>query len=341
MRVLLVLLVAAPLACVVPQQMLASPGDLRDYRAFREAAQEGSRLAAAQRYLRRHPEGAWEGEVRTVFDAEEAAWFEVAKVSRSRAREYVVDLPDGPHAEAARSLLVLFDEHQADVETLTLLADARRTAATLDIQAARRKRVSDVLLAALAALLDPATWGARLEAPPATLAAALQGDVPVTWGAALSSRHVDRLYFVLPTPDGSQARELEASLQLVLDRGRVVQGTLSGADLFVLWTEAIETRVLDPNDPTDRALARTTIADLLSGALEATVPASRCAREKGAEEVISRACDGWAVSVRMGSEAGEVDIVDVVGPRKPDAAPAASASPAHPPSIRAQKGGMR
>ncbi|MGH7296755.1 MAG: hypothetical protein ACRELB_17580, partial [Polyangiaceae bacterium] len=166
---LLRLAICGTAACAVPRQMAAAPDDLRDYRAFRVAAHEGRRLAAAQRYLSRHPRGAWVGEVRTVFDAEEAAWFEAAKTSRARAREYVVDLPDGPHADGARALLVLFDEHQSDVETLTLLADARRTAARLDIESVRRAHVSDVLLAAIAALLDPATWGARLDGAPAPL----------------------------------------------------------------------------------------------------------------------------------------------------------------------------
>src|SRR5665811_1665999 len=102
------------------QASCAIPGDLRDYREFRTAAHEGRRLAKAQRYLARHPEGAWAAEVRALFDAEEEAWFEAAKASRTRAREYVIDLPDGPHADGARALLVLFDEHQGDVETLTL-----------------------------------------------------------------------------------------------------------------------------------------------------------------------------------------------------------------------------
>src|ERR1019366_3972630 len=137
---------AAQASCAVPRQMLATPGDLRDYREFRTAAHEGRLLAMAQRYLARHPDGAWAAEVRPLFEAEEEAWFESAKSSRSRAREYVIDLPDGPH-----------------VETLTLLADSRRMAAKLDVEGTRRKHVSDVMLAAIAALLDPATWGTRLD----------------------------------------------------------------------------------------------------------------------------------------------------------------------------------
>jgi hypothetical protein len=317
--------------CAVPRQMLASPADIEDYRAFRLAAHQGRRLAAAQRYLARHPDGAWAAEVRTVFEAEEAAWFEAAKSSRSRAREYVVDLPGGPHADAARALLVLFDEHQGDVETLTLLAEARRTAATLDYETARRKRVSDVLLVKVAGLLDRATWGARLESPPPALAAALRGESATTWGAVTRARRDDLLYFVLPTPDGAQARMLPVTLQLELRSGRVLQGLLQGENLFVLWTEAMLARVLDPTRAEDRALAATTVTEVLAGALEATLPAARCAApaaHEGEGELLVRACDGWAVSVRMGAEEGEADVIDVVGPAPAPPPPPQPSSPA-------------
>ena len=312
---LLAIVLGTSASCAVPRQMLATPGDLRDYRDFRAAAHEGRRLAMAQHYLARHPDGAWAKEVRPLFEAEEEAWFEAAKSSRTRAREYVIDLPDGPHVEGARALLVLFDEHEGDVETLTLLADARRTAATLDFESARRKHVSDVMLAAMAALLDRATWGTRLDSPPPSLASALRGEVPATWGAATRARHDDRLFYVLPTPQGSQARAVDVSLQLVLDKGRVVQGLVDGEDLFISWTEAMLARVLDPNRAADRELAAATIIDILSGALEATLPAARCAKRAVGGDRLVRACDGWAVSVRMGAEAGEVDVIDVVGPR--------------------------
>jgi hypothetical protein len=56
------------------------------------------------------------------------------------------------------------------------------------------------------------------------------------------------------------------------------------------------------------------VTDLLSGALEATLPAARCAKPASVHEPLVRRCDGWDVSVRMGAEAGEMDVVDVVGP---------------------------
>jgi len=298
-------------ACSVPRQMLAAPGDLADYRAFRMAAREGARLAFAQRYLERHPRGAWADEVRAAFDGEEAAWFEAAKTSRARARDYVVDLPDGPHAEAARALLLLFDEHEADLDTLELLAAVRRTAATLDVETARRRHVTDLLLADVAALLDPAAWGARLDDLPTPLAAAMRGEAPRTWGGAPPAHHDDRLFFVLPTPHGAEARALNVRLQLWLEDGRVAEGVIEGDDLIVRWAEALEGRVLDAGDPSDRRAAAAAVSEVLSGALEASLPAGRCSAPGGPAVVLARACDGWSVVLRMGAQARAEDAVDV------------------------------
>jgi hypothetical protein len=306
--------------CVVPQQMLAAPADLDDYRAFRTAAHEGRRLYQAQRYLENHPHGAWVDEVRVAFDAEEEAWFERAKTSRARAREYLVDLPNGPHAEAARALLVLFDEHQSDMDTLELLAAARRTGATLDYESSRRKHVSDAILEELAALLSPDTWGARLEAPPPALAGALRGGVAHTWGGAPRVQRQDQLYFVLPTPQGAQARVADVGFEIFLTAGRVREGAVAGDDLFVRWTEAMLVRVLDAGNPADRALAASTVKDVIGGALEATLPESRCGAKPRPDEILARECDGWAVSVHMGTDAGTGDFIDVHGPLQQDRA---------------------
>jgi hypothetical protein len=318
-RALGVALSCAALACAVPRQMLAQPGDLSDYRAFRTAANEGERLAHARRYLQVHPQGVWADEVRSAFDAEEPEWFEHAKSSRARARTYLIHLPDGPHAEAARNLLVLFDQHEGDIETLELLADARRTAATLDEESAKRRRVSDVLLEELAALLDPATWGSRLDEPPPALADVLRGPVRRTWGGATRAWRSDELFFVLPAPQGEQSRLAEVRFQLWLEAGRVAQGVIGGSDLFVRWAEAIGMRSLDPTRAPDRAAASSTVADVLGGALEGTLPAARCStpgKTDGvdADVVLARSCDGWAVTVRMARHDGDPDTIEVRGP---------------------------
>ncbi|HLK39816.1 MAG TPA: hypothetical protein VKU41_23830 [Polyangiaceae bacterium] len=321
-RVLAALVSACLVGCAVTHQLLAAPGDLEDYRAFRMAKREGARLARAQAYLERHPEGAWASEVRTVFDAEEASWFEAAKGSRARARDYVVDLPRGPHIEAARALLLLFDERQDDIDTLELLAEARRTQSLLDEEAERRRRLGEVVLAEVAALLDPATWGARLDEPPPLLGAVLRGPVSRSWGGEPVGVREDRAFFVVPTPDGMQARAVDVRFQLVVSHGRLVQGMITGEDLFVRWAEALAIRVLDPTAPADREAAAAAVADVLAGALEGRMPAERCAAAVAAgrgpeteRELLARGCDGWGASVLMGANAGEVDVIAVRGPQ--------------------------
>ncbi len=310
--------------CAVSRQMLAGPDDLRDYRAFRLAAREGSRLACARRYLRRHPRGAWTAEVESAFDAEEPAWFESAQASRAAARTYLIDLPDGPHADAARALLVLFDTHQEDLDTLMLLSSARRTAAMLDHETDRRKHLSDVVLEEVAALLDPATWGSDVDAPPPLLRTVLWGGPTHTWGGERRTQRLDEVFFVVPTPAGADAREVDVELELTVAAGRVVAGHVRGEDLFVRWAEALLVRVLDPTDPGDREVAAAAVADVLGGALEASLPAARCASRasdgphgttKANGEIVARTCDGWSVKVTMGGEgSGAADVIDVRGP---------------------------
>jgi hypothetical protein len=309
------LLLVTTASCGVARQMLASPADLADYREFRAAAYEGARLARAQRYLERHAGGVWADEVRSAFDAEEPVWFDAAKTSRSRARAYLVDLPAGPHADAARALLVLFDEHKGDVETLELLADARRTSAMLDAESVRRKRVGEVVLEELAVLLDRTTWGARLDAPPPPLASALRGHLQGTWGGATRGSHTEQAFFVVPTPQGAQSRVAEIRFRVWLEGQRVALGAIQGGDLFTRWAEAMEIRELDPGKAADRARIASLVADTLGGALEATLPAARCAAKTvGDEEILSRACDGWSVTARRGGPTGEDDTIEVRGP---------------------------
>jgi hypothetical protein len=304
--------VLGSIGCAVPKQMLAATEDFADYRAFRLAAQEGIRLSRAQAYLKRHPRGAWADEVRHAFEAEEPAWFEAAKTSRSSARDYVIDLPHGPHAEAAHALLGLFNERESDLDMIELLAEARYSAALLDLQSARRKRVGELVLEELAALLDPETRGATLDDPPDALAAALRGPVRRTWGRDVpTSVREDELYFTLPAPQDTDARVAKVKLYLALEHKRVVGGRIEGEDLFVRWAEANQVRALDATAASDRAAAASDIADVLSGALEARLPSSRCASPPHGGEIVARACDGWHASARMGARPGQADVIAV------------------------------
>jgi hypothetical protein len=293
--------------------MLAQSDDLADYRAFRVAAREGTRLARAEAYLARHPEGAWVGEVRSTFDAEEPAWFEAAKNSRARALDYVVDLPTGPHADAARALLVYFDERKDDMDALELLAKARRTEATLEVAARQRRHVGEVILEELGALLDPSTWGSRPAEPPPILAAVLRGASTRTWGGGVDDARDDAVSFTVPTPEGAESRDVLIQLRILVHDGRVDGGVVQGDQLLLRWAEAITLRPLDRTVGADREAARAAVREVLSGALEAALPAARCDRPAVPPLVVSRVCDGWSVTVVEGKDPGDPDVILVHG----------------------------
>jgi hypothetical protein len=74
-------------------------------------------------------------------------------------------------------------------------------------------------------------------------------------------------------------------------------------------------RSLDPSNADDRHLAATTVMDVLGGAFEATLPASRCSVPVHAGEILARSCDGWTVSATFGEGPGALDVIDVRGPK--------------------------
>lgn len=309
-------LLAAILACVtsacsIGTRMLADNGDLADYRAFRVAAHRGARLARARQYLGRHPNGAFAAEVRAAFDVEEPRFFADAQRSRPEAIEYLVDLPDGPHAAAVKALLESFDASAAQVETVRLLAEWRRTQALLDDATERRHRFTDRLLDAVGAMADPAVYGNDLEHAPEPLARFLTGGLPHTYGPR-PTRRDEAHRFLLPTPAGYLVRSASFELSVKLVRGRVAEARVWGPDLFVLWTEADTSSVLEAASQAARADAARHVAEVLGGALEAITPESRCAAAVGDPEIIlSRSCDGWTVIATMGAFAGAPDVIYV------------------------------
>ncbi len=304
-------------ACAAARPLVAESDDLTDYRAFRVAAREETRLARAQHYIAAHPRGAWIDEVRAAFVAEEPAFFEAAKTSRRKAIEYLVALPRGPHAEAAYSVLSAFDAKDDDFETTKLLAEARRTDALLEHAAERRRAVGERILACVSALLAPGVYGVRVDETPASLRRVLGGMSATTWGAMRTRVDVD-VPFAIPIPTGREERVASIELSLKLDAaGTVSEGRVWGPDLFVRWAEADTIRSIDASAPQARGAAATHAKEVLSGAFEALLPADRCVAQLTiAGEILARRCDGWTVSVTMGDFAGAPDVILVKGPTK-------------------------
>ena len=304
-------LACAALGCAALRPVTASSGDLADYRETRTQRTWGRRLAAMQRYLERRPDGAWAAEVREELDREEPRFFARASDSREGVRGYLTDLPRGPHADAAVSLLVAFDTKVEDVETERMLKAARTTEARLGEAAEQRRAADEWVANALAALADDAPWGKPRGASPA-LVAQLKGPRQGTWGG-LPDRVDVRLPFAAPGRGDLFARTLEATLALEGDELRAA--TLSGPDLFVRWAEIDAVRALDPSRTEDRVFAASRVRERLAGLLERRFPEARCAKGAADADLLARRCDGRAVRVVMGGAAGDVDKVDFsVGP---------------------------
>jgi hypothetical protein len=304
--------------CSGMRAMTAPSGDLADYRAFRVAAAEGTRLARAQRYLERHPDGAFAAEVRAAFEREEPRYFARAQRSRDDAAQYLADLPRGPHAEAAAALLRALESDMRDAELRDVAEKVRRDEARLDSAAAQRRAVGETILGAVGVLLDEETYGRPRASANPSLRALLLGPAPPTWGPMPEAREQD-LFFLLPTRPVRESRLLTLEIAVEEREGAITRGRISGADLFVRWTEADRILPLDPSAPEDRHEAHAHVMERLGGALERRFPEGECADRREGLELYHRACDGWEVVVASGDAAGDLDAITVSGPPDPPA----------------------
>lgn len=323
--------------CATFKTSLASPTDLEDYRAFRVAAAPGTRIARARRYIERHPRGDFFDEVKAAYEAEEPQLFQDAQVSREGLRRYLADLPDGPHAEAALSLLVAFGSSMKDAELRDIARRVRYEDAKLEAAAVSRRAVGEAILGALGVLVDEATYGARrTEASPKLRALMLgqtRAPVTTTWGS-VPARREDDLFFLLPTRPERESRLLTLEVTLVEEDDRIVGATLEGSDMLVRWAEADQIVRLDPSVVEDRTEAQVYAMQRVEGALERRFPAGVCKDLRRGEELYHRACGGWEATVRPGAGAGQKDAIILrsahakkAAPSEPAAKPAGASEP--------------
>lgn len=301
-------------SCAELRPMLAPPDDLEDYRAFRVAAAEGTRLSRARRYIDRHPKGTWAQEVRSAFEEEEPRYFQQAQESREGIRRYLADLPEGPHADAALALLIAFGSSMQDAELRDLARRVRYDDAKLEAAAVQRRAVGEAILSAVGVFLDDDVHGApRAEAPP-KLRAMLLGKNAPTWGGVPPS-HEDDYFFVLPTRPERESRLLTLEISVIEAGGVVVGGTVEGSDLLVRWAEADQIVRLDSSASEDRTEAQVFAMGRLEGALERRFPTASCQDLRKDRELYHRACGGWEGIVLPGTKAGDKDAIILRAPR--------------------------
>jgi hypothetical protein len=292
--------------------MVASPGDLEDYRAFRVAEAQGTRLARASAYLARHPKGAFADEVRAAFADEEPRYFERAQASREGARRYLADLPDGPHAAAALALVTALGSSMHDAELRDLARRARYDDAKLESAAVQRRAVGEAILGAVGVLLDESVYGVRRADGPPALRTLMLGRTASTWGS-VPAQHEEDLFFLLPTRPERESRLVTLEVTLLEQDGVVTGGRIEGADMLVMWAEADQITKLDPTAAADRTEAHVHAMDRLEGALERRFSSGPCADIRAGRELYHRACEGWEAVVVPGDQAGARDAIVIRG----------------------------
>ena len=302
--------------CTALRPITAGSGDLADYRAFRVASAPGTRLARAKRYLDQHPRGAFADEVRAAWDDEEPRYFEKAQGSQEGARRYLADLPDGPHAAAALALLTALGSTMQDAELRDIARKSRYDDAKLESAAVQRRAVGEAILGAVGVLLDEEVYGVPRGNGPPALRTLMMGRTASTWGAVPAQREED-LYFLLPTRPERESRLVSLEITLGEADGVVTGGTVTGADMFVMWAEADQIVKLDPSSAEDRTEAHVHAMDRLEGALERRFPAGECPDSRVDNELYHRACAGWEARITPGGGAGRKDSIVIRGSAGP------------------------
>lgn len=310
-RLLLAALLVTSTGC---RAMLAPSGDLADYRAFRVAAHEGTRLRRAQAYLTEHPNGRFAAEVRAAFETEEPKYFAAAQTDREYARRYLADLPNGPHADAALALLIAFDSSMQDAELKDIARRMLYEDAKMETAARQRRAIGEAIFTAVGVFQEETIIGLPRAEGPIELCDLLRGPTVTTTGGLPRVREED-FFFLLPTRPQRESRLLTLQIEAIEEANLVVGGRLEGSDMFVRWAEADQIVKLDPSSPDDRTEALVHAQDRLGGALEARFPAKTCPDSPGPRELIHRACNGWEVVVSAGQSAGDKDSILITNVR--------------------------
>src|SRR5688572_27182656 len=139
-HLLLLVVVFGVFACSATTRLTARVDDYQLYRATRLASTLEQRLAAANQYLNRMPQGAFRAEIERWFVPQEKKYFRRAWKSLPRLRAYLGAMPDGPNADAVAERIVELELEQqfAKRRDERELEAARRVTHALDSAAAAR-----------------------------------------------------------------------------------------------------------------------------------------------------------------------------------------------------------
>jgi hypothetical protein len=328
---------------------VTSTGDWAAYRATRVAPTFEQRLAAAQRYLKDRPAGAFRDDVRAYFVHADEVFYASKKDSRTGLEAYLVALPRGPHSEEATRRIAEIDARRGSSELDRTAAGAEARAAGPAAEA--RARVRQDLDGWLVRFLDAAVFRAPFSAAkaeliipyslslPAPRCALL--DPPQTVGLGTAARRCAKLLELSYQVEGAhelEAREATLEIAVVQDAsGTPLEVTLGGPDLFLRLEETYRVKPLATGDAEQRRAAVTRAVAFVDRAFSGAVgDAESCERPVLPPLARRLACEGVRVDVLPAASPGEDDRIVVAPVPTGHGAEAGSAepSPEHRPEHR-------
>lgn len=315
--------------------LVSAPADFAAYRETRVAETLDGRLAAAEAYIERFPDGAYAAETRAWFKQSEPVFFEARRGSLTGLEGYLRALPHGPHAREALALLRAQQESRESPDEAGRQASA--TEMRLARASARRVAARDGVAAWVGRFLDPAAWRGRIADAPAELVVPWSLGLPapacrpaggVEDGAsrrrarispAASGRRCTKMIELeYPVLVGAVVEPRQITLQIDVDEdvdGRLQAVTLAGPELFLRLEETFTVRALASNDGSRRIDAIVRQVDALRGAFERRVAKGsslppECKRHPVAPTILELECGGLSMVVTAGEGASD-DVIAI------------------------------
>lgn len=316
MRARLAVLLTSTLlvGCAAGRQVTAGVGDYDAYRRVRMTHTLEQRLAEAWRYLREHPDGRWNKEVRAWFEPAEKSYIERAHDNVERLRMYLDALPDGPHANQAAERIAelgLAVQYRRQHEQ-RFLSHARAVEKRLaDAQAMRHELVGRFSNWArrVAAIRS---FGQRTDELPAAFVFPWRLQQPEARCSGLVCKKTLSLPYAIPEEKKLSPRRAIFDVLLQLDqKGHVTQAVITGPELFSRIGEAVQLAPVPPDSARARAEAIGRSVQVVSSAVAEPMPTSRCSRAAVSPVVLSRQCEGVRLDMVAAVDPGEEDRIVV------------------------------
>jgi hypothetical protein len=312
-RLAVLFLVLGVCACATTKRLTAHVDDYQLYRATRLASTLEERLASANQYLNRMPDGAFRSEIERWFVPQEKKYFRRAWKSLPRLRAYLGAMPDGPNADAVAERIVELELEQqfAKNRDERELEAARRVTRALDSAADARRHFLREFSKWVDALASIKTFGEPTSALDHDFIYRFRLSEPAGKCNGDRCRKMLSFPFRVPSEKILLEREAIAEVELELDGDGLTAAKIVGPALFSRLDEAIELRAVAPDNAQARAEAIARAAQMVGRAVEAELPAKECERQPVSPVILWRACRGIEIVVTAGTTLEEDDRVEV------------------------------